>query len=213
MLCYDDSEKPYEGIMNKINEKGQKGYCPWVGENKLLMEYHDEEWGVRVQDDKKHFEMLILEGAQAGLNWLTILKKRDRYRNLFKKFDPHKVAKMRDDELEKCLNDEGIIRNRLKVYSVRKNAKVFVAIQKEFGSFDEYIWQFVNGKQIAHSFQTINNVPSQTSESIQISKDLKKRGMTFVGPTIIYAYMQATGLVNDHLVNCWRYHICSQHKR
>lgn len=187
----------------------KKVRCPWVGDNNSLYEkYHDEEWGVPVHNDKKHFEMLILEGAQAGLNWITILRKRENYRKLFKKFDPAKVASMKDKELDVCLRDPGIIRNRLKVYAARKNAIAFLKIQKEFKSFDKYIWQFVDGKPIINKWRSIHNCPTETEVSNLISKDLKKRGMTFVGPTIIYAYMQAVGLVNDHIVSCWRYRTC-----
>jgi DNA-3-methyladenine glycosylase I len=180
--------------------------CSWVGTNKPHYErYHDEEWGVPVHDDNKHFEMLILEGAQAGLNWETILKKRDGYRKAFKNFDPIKVANMEDAELEKLLLNPEIIRNRLKIFSARKNAQAFLNIQKEFGSFDNYIWQFVGGTPIVNKLKTLQEVPATSKESDAISKDLKKRGMTFVGSTIIYAYMQAVGIVNDHLVNCWRF--------
>lgn len=176
--------------------------CVWAGTDKPYLErYHDEEWGIPVHDDQKHFEMIILEGAQAGLSWETILKRREGYRKAFKQFDPRRVAKMTDDELEKLLCDSSIIRNRLKVFSARKNAQVFLAIQKEFGSFDAYIWHFVGNK-------TINNHPkklekSSSKESDTISKDLKKRGMSFVGTTIIYAYMQAVGIVNDHTQDCF----------
>ena len=182
--------------------------CPWVTENDLLKQYHDEEWSIPVHDDKKHFEMLTLEGAQAGINWLTILKKRENYRRLFRGFNPDQVAKMSDKELGECLKDEGIIRNRLKVYSVRKNAIAFIDIQSEFRSFDQYIWKFVGHQQIVNESESSSGLPSETEESSKISKDLKKRGMTFVGSKIIYAYMQAVGLVNGHSVNCFRYHDC-----
>ena len=179
--------------------------CDWANSNLLEIEYHDKEWGVPVHDDRKHFEMLILEGAQAGLSWETVLRKREAYRNAFKGFDPIKVARMTDDGLEEQLKNPGIIRNRLKVYATRKNAIVFLIIQKEFGSFDKYIWQFVSGKPINGNYKTIKDVPAKTAESDALSNDLKKRGMSFVGPTIVYAYMQAVGLVNDHLVSCFRY--------
>ena len=180
--------------------------CSWVGSDKPHYErYHDEEWGVPVHNDDKHFEMLILEGAQAGLNWETILKKREGYRKAFKNFDPIKVANMSDEELKKLLLNPEIIRNRLKIFSVRKNAQIFLNIQKEFGSFNNYIWQFVGGTPIVNNWKTLHEVPATSKESDAISKDLKKRGMNFVGSTIIYAYMQAVGMVNDHLVNCWRY--------
>ena len=178
--------------------------CDWAT-SKLLKHYHDEEWGVPVHDDRKHFEMLILEGAQAGLSWETVLRKREAYRKAFKGFDPGKVACMTDDELEEQLKNPGIIRNRLKVGATRKNAIVFLNIQKEFGSFNSYIWQWVDGNPINGKRKTIKDVPARTAESHALSKDLKKRGMSFVGSTIIYALMQAVGLVNDHLVSCFRY--------
>jgi DNA-3-methyladenine glycosylase I len=166
-------------------------------------EYHDKEWGIPVHDDRHLFEMLILEGAQAGLSWETILKRREGYREAFHRFNPVKVAAMDDEELEALLHNEKIIRNRLKVFAARKNAIVFLKIQKEFGSFDTYLWKFVNGKPIINKHREFKDVPVTTPESDALSKDLKKRGMTFVGSTIIYAYMQAVGLVNDHLTSCW----------
>lgn len=166
-------------------------------------EYHDNEWGVPAHDDIHLFEMLILEGAQAGLSWETILKRREGYRKAFLGFDPKKVAKMTDEELEALRLDERIIRNRLKIYAARKNAKVFLEIQKEFGTFDKYLWKFVEGKQLCNRRKSIKELPVKTPESDALSKDLKKRGMTFVGSTIMYAYMQAVGLVNDHLIDCW----------
>jgi len=178
--------------------------CDWANSNPLE-HYHDEEWGVPVHDDRKHFEMLILEGTQAGLSWETVLRKRETYRKVFKGFDPEKVARMTDGELEEQLKNPGIIRNRLKVFAARKNAIVFLNIQKEFGSFDAFVWEFVGGKPINDKRETIEDVPAKTAESEALSKDLKKRGMSFVGSTIIYAYMQAVGLVNDHLVSCHRY--------
>lgn len=178
--------------------------CDWANSN-LLKQYHDEEWGVPVHDDRKHFEMLILEGAQAGLSWETVLRKREAYRKAFKGFDPEKVARMTDDELEEQLKNPGIIRNRLKVGATRKNAVVFLNIQKEFGSFNSYIWQWVDGKPINGKRKTIKDVPARTAESDALSKDLKKRGMSFVGSIIIYSLMQAVGLVNDHMVSCFRY--------
>lgn len=183
----------------------QKIRCGWVGVGKpFYEEYHDTEWGVPVHDDRKHFEMLILEGAQAGLSWETILKKRAAYRRAFKEFDPVKVARMGDAALEKLLGDAGIVRNRLKVFGARRNALAFLDIQKEFGSFDAYVWRFVGGKPIQGRRKTLSDVPATTAESDALSKDLKKRGMTFVGSTIIYAYMQAIGMVNDHVADCWR---------
>ena len=178
--------------------------CNWVGVSKPYYEqYHDTEWGIPVHEDQKHFEMLILEGAQAGLSWETILKRREAYRQAFKQFDPYAVAQMTDEELLKLLTDSEIIRNRLKVFSVRKNALVFINIVKEFGSFDTYVWQFVHGKPRINYPKNLQEVPSHTVESDALSKDLKKRGMSFVGSTIIYAYMQAVGMVDDHLVDCF----------
>lgn len=183
-----------------------KKRCAWVPEGKADYEhYHDTEWGVPVHDDQKHFEMLTLEGAQAGLSWYTILKRREGYRLAFKGFDPIVAAKMTDHELETVLTTGDVIRNRLKVFSVRKNAQVFLAIQKEFGTFDAYVWQFVEGKSKINYPKNMADVPSQTKESDALSKDLKKRGMSFVGSTIIYAYMQAIGMVNDHLKGCFQF--------
>ncbi|MBS0236689.1 MAG: DNA-3-methyladenine glycosylase I [Proteobacteria bacterium] len=180
--------------------------CPWAtGSSPIDQEYHDIEWGVPVHDDIKHFEMLTLEGAQAGLSWSTILKRRQEYRSTFLKFDPQRVARMTDAQLQDILANGTVIRNRLKVYSVRKNAVVFMAIQAEFGSFDAYIWRYVNGKPLANERQRMSDVPARTEISDAISKDLKKRGMSFVGSTIIYAYMQAIGMVNDHITSCFRH--------
>lgn len=172
---------------------------------KLLAEYHDTEWCVPVHDDRKHFEMIILEGAQAGLNWETILKKRPGYHEVFRGLDPQKVAAMSDRDLEAARRNPAIIRNRLKINATRKNAVAFLDIQQEFGSFDEYVWRFVGGAPIVNRSTSFKEVPATTRESDALSKDLKKRGMSFVGSTIIYAYMQAVGLVNDHLITCWRY--------
>ena len=184
-----------------------KKRCAWVALDKPdYIDYHDHEWGVPVHDDNKHFEMLILEGAQAGLSWYTILKRREGYRKLFKQFDPDKVALMHDEELESILTNTSIIRNRLKVFAARKNAQIFLTIQKEFGCFDDYIWQFVDGKPKLNSPKTMKDLPSRTSESDKLSKNLQKRGMSFVGSTIIYAYMQAIGMVNDHTEYCFKYH-------
>jgi DNA-3-methyladenine glycosylase I len=184
----------------------QKIRCAWAEKSKQPHEqhYHDTEWGVPVHDDRKHFEMLILEGAQAGLSWETILKLREGYRRAFKQFDPKEVAAMSDSELEALLLEPSIVRNRLKVFSAHKNAIVFLAIQKEFGSFDAYVWPFVSGNPKINRPKTREDVPAQTAESDDLSKDLKKRGMSFVGSTIIYAYMQAVGMVNDHVVSCFR---------
>lgn len=169
-------------------------------------DYHDNEWGVPVYDDRHLFEMLILEGAQAGLSWETILKRREEYRKAFHHFDPAKVAQTPDDELDALLENEGIIRNRLKIYAARRNASVFLQIQKEFGSFSNYVWNFVDRKPIVTRRKSLKDIPASTPISDALSKDLKKRGMSFVGSTIIYAFMQAVGLVDDHLADCWRAH-------
>jgi DNA-3-methyladenine glycosylase I len=180
--------------------------CDWVGVHKLEYEaYHDHEWGVPVHDDQRHFEMLVLEGAQAGLSWETVLKKRAGYRAAFHDFDPTRVANMTDAELETLLQNPAIIRNRLKVFGARRNAHAFLAIQQQFGSFDAYVWRFVGGVPRLNAWRSLAELPAFTAESDALSKDLKKHGMTFVGSTIIYAYMQACGLVNDHLIDCWRY--------
>jgi DNA-3-methyladenine glycosylase I len=165
--------------------------------------YHDHEWGIPSHDDRHLFEMLILEGAQAGLSWETVLKKREGYRKAFHNFDPLKVASMKDDELEALRHNPEIIRNRLKIYGARQNAHTFLRIQDEFGAFDSYLWRFVEGNPIQNHWSRFEEVPTQTPTSDTLSKDLKKRGMTFVGSTIIYAYMQAIGMVNDHLTTCW----------
>lgn len=183
----------------------QKRCFPQQPDKELYAEYHDNEWGIPAHDDQHLFEMLVLEGAQAGLSWETILKKRVGYRHAFHNFNPVKVASMSNDELEKLRHNSDIIRNRLKIYAARQNALVFLHIQQEFGSFDAYVWKFVNNKPIINHWQHGKDVPVTTVESDALSKDLKKRGMTFVGSTIIYAYMQAIGMVNDHLVDCWRY--------
>jgi DNA-3-methyladenine glycosylase I len=169
----------------------------------IYAKYHDEEWGVPVYDDQHLFEMLILEGAQAGLSWETILKRREGYRQAFYSFNPPKVALMTDEELDCLIKNPMIIRNRLKIYSVRQNAKVFLEIQKEFGSFKGYIWGFVKGEPKINHWKSMKDIPASTIVSESLSKDLKKRNMKFVGPTIIYAYMQAIGMVNDHLEDCW----------
>jgi DNA-3-methyladenine glycosylase I len=179
--------------------------CPWCLGFDQYMTYHDEEWGVPVHDDKIHFEFLILEGAQAGLSWSTILKKREGYRKNFADFDPNKVARFSDKKLEKILLDPSIVRNRLKVFAAVTNAKQFLKVQEEFGSFDKYIWGFVGGKPIVNKRKTMKEVPATTPESDALSKDLIKRGFKFVGSTVIYAHMQACGLVNDHLVDCHRH--------
>ncbi len=179
--------------------------CPWPGVDETYIKYHDEEWGVPVHDDRKHFEFLVLEGAQAGLSWATILKRRENYRQAYDNFDPAKVAKYDDAKVAELLANAGIIRNRKKIESSIKNAKCFLEIQQEFGSFDKYIWAFVDFKPVINSWKTLSELPAMTELSDRISKDLKKRGFSFVGSTIIYAHIQAIGLVNDHLVSCFRY--------
>lgn len=178
--------------------------CTWAS-NELNIPYHDSEWGVPVHDDRTFFEFLILEGAQAGLSWDTVLKKRDAYRAAFDDFDVNKVAKYTDAKCEKLMLNEGIIRNRLKIASAVRNAKAFIEVQKEFGSFDKYVWAFVGGKSLDNKLKSHADVPAKTDISDALSKDLKKRGFNFVGSTIMYAFVQATGLVNDHLVSCFRY--------
>lgn len=179
--------------------------CGWHGADPLYIQYHDEEWGVPLHDERRLFEMLILEGAQAGLSWITVLRKREAYRKAFDNFDPRKVARYDAKKIAKLLADPGIIRNRAKVNAAVGNAQAFLAVQDEFGSFDTYIWQFVGGAPIQNKRKTLRDIPAETAESQAMSKDLKKRGFRFVGPTICYAHMQATGMVNDHLVGCFRY--------
>lgn len=177
--------------------------------HELYAIYHDEEWGIPEHDDRKLFEMLILEGVQAGLNWELVLKKRKAYRRAYHFFEPAKVAAMSDTDLEELIKNPELIRNRLKIFTARQNARVFLAIQEEWGSFDRYLWAYVEGRPIQNHWSSIDQIPSSTSTSEVLSKDLKKRGMRFVGPTIIYAYMQAVGLVNDHLVSCPCYSLSS----
>jgi len=179
--------------------------CAWAGTDPLYVAYHDNEWGVPVHDDRKLFEMLTLEGAQAGLSWITILRKRENYRAAFDGFDPAIVAEYGDEKVATLLADAGIVRNRLKIRAAIRNARAFLAVQSELGSFDAYIWQFVNGKPIVNARRGMGDIPAKTPLSDAISTDLKKRGFTFVGSTIIYAHMQATGMVNDHVVDCHRY--------
>jgi len=179
--------------------------CDWAGNDPEMVIYHDTEWGVPVHDDDAHFEFLVLEGAQAGLSWSTILKRRGGYRKAFAEFEAAKVARFTPARIEKLLLDPGIIRNRAKVEATVRNAKAFLAVQEEFGSFDAYVWGFVGGRPIVNRWRRIGQLPATSAESDALSKDLKRRGFGFVGPTIVYAHLQATGLVNDHLVGCFRY--------
>lgn len=179
--------------------------CGWVPDDPLYQKYHDEEWGVPVHDDRLLFEFLILEGAQAGLSWATILKKRDNYRAAFDNFSAEKIAKYDERKYQAFLENAGIVRNRLKIQATIENAKAFLAVQKEYGSFDPYIWQFVGGKPMVNRWKSLKELPARTAESDAMSKDLKKRGFKFVGSTICYAFMQAVGMVNDHTVDCFRY--------
>lgn len=180
--------------------------CPWsLGVDEQYLRYHDEEWGVPVYDDRTHFEFLILESAQAGLSWSTVLRKRAGYEKAFAQFDVRRVARFNRRSVERLMKDAGIVRNRLKIESTITNARQFIQVQREFGSFNDYIWQFVDGKPIVNRWKTQEQVPATTAESDALSKDLKSRGFRFVGSTIIYAHMQATGLINDHLRSCFRF--------
>ena len=187
-----------------MKEKSVKR-CAWCASDPEYIKYHDEEWGIPVHDDRKLFEMLILEGAQAGLSWLTILKKRNNYRKAFDSFDARKIARYSDSKIKKLLNNPGIIRNRLKIHASVQNAKAFLATQEEFGSFDSYIWQFTSGKPRRNKWKSLGKTPGITAESDAMSKDLSARGFKFVGTTICYAFMQAVGMVNDHITTCFRY--------
>lgn len=182
-----------------------KNRCKWAGSDPLYIAYHDNEWGIPLHDDRLLFEFLILEGAQAGLSWLTILKKRENYRKAFHNFDCETVAAYSEDDVNRLLADEGIVRNRLKINSAIKNAKAVLKIKEEFGSFDSYIWRYVDGIPKQNECESMADIPAQTEISEIMSKDLKKRGFNFVGPTICYAFMQATGMVNDHTIDCFRY--------
>lgn len=182
-----------------------KTRCKWPGTDPDYLAYHDHEWGVPLHDDRLLFEFVCLEGQQAGLSWITILKKRDHYRKCFRNFEATKIVRMSDEAIERLLQDTGLIRNRLKLYSIRSNAVAFLQTQKEFGNFDAYIWSFVDGKTIDGKRKPLGPLPATTPVSDAMSKDLKKRGFKFVGSTICYAYMQAAGLVNDHMSNCYRY--------
>ena len=184
----------------------QQKRCSWVNvDNALLLEYHDREWGVPNHDDRKHFEFLILEAAQAGLNWSIVLKKREGYRRAFSQFDPEKVARYSKAKIDELIADPAIIRNRLKIEAAVKNARALLAVREEFGSFDKYCWRFVDGKPRQNRWKSQRQIPATTPESDEFSRDLKQRGFSFVGPTVIYAHMQAIGMVNDHLVDCFRY--------
>ena len=184
--------------------------CAWVGADQLMIDYHDREWGLPIHEDRKMFEFLILEGMQAGLSWMTILRKRENYRFAFDQFDPLAIALYDQQKIEDLLTNPGIVRNRRKVESAIQNARVFLEVKKEFGSFDAYIWQFVGGKPKVNAWQTIQEIPAQTQDSVAMSKDLLRRGFKFVGPTICYAHMQAVGMVNDHTVDCFRYLECQE---
>jgi DNA-3-methyladenine glycosylase I len=186
-------------------EKNNKIRCEWGTEDQLYVDYHDKEWGVSVHDDRKLFEFLVLDSMQAGLSWFIILKKRENFRKAFDNFDPRKIAKYDEKKIRKLLSDKGIIRNRRKIEATIQNARAFLAVQEEFGSFDAYIWQFVNGKTKKNSWKSVSEIPAKSKESDAMSKDLIKRGFKFVGSTICYAFMQAAGMVNDHTVRCFRY--------
>ena len=180
--------------------------CAWVGNgNPLMVDYHDREWGVPLHDDRQHFEFLVLEAAQAGLSWAIVLNKREGYRRAFSEFDPQKVARYTTKKIDKLVVDPGIVRNRLKIAAAVKNARLFLTVQEQFGSFDAYAWQFVGGKPRKNRWKSAAQIPATSKESDAFSKDLKSRGFTFVGSTVIYAHMQAVGMVNDHLVGCFRY--------
>ena len=188
-----------------------KKRCEWTGTvHRRYIEYHDREWGVPVHDDGKQFEFLILEGAQAGLSWWTVLNKREAYRAAFAEFDPEKVARFTPKRIERLLANPGIIRNKLKISAAVTNARAFLEVRDEFGSFDDYIWQFVDGRSVQNRWRRLQDVPATTAQSDQLSKDLKRRGFKFVGSTIMYAHMQAVGMVNDHLVTCFRHRQCAR---
>jgi len=188
-----------------MKTSSEKTRCPWPRSDPLYIDYHDEEWGLPVHDDRKLFEMLVLDGAQAGLSWITILRKRENYRKAFGNFDPEKVSRYGKREISRLLKDDGIVRNRQKIESAVKNAKAFLEVQREFGTFDAYIWQFVGGKMKVNSWKSSKQIPASTKESDAMSKDLKMRGFSFAGSTICYAFMQAAGLVNDHVTSCYRH--------
>ena len=185
--------------------KNEKATCGWAGTDQLYIDYHDKEWGVPVHDDRKIFEFLVLESAQAGLSWITILRKRENYRQAFAGFDPVKVARFDSTKVEELLQNPGIIRNRKKIESAINNAQRFLEVQKEFGSFDKYIWSFTGGRQLVNAWKDLSQLPATSPESDKLSKDLKKRGFKFLGSTTCYSHMQATGMVNDHITCCFRY--------
>ena len=184
--------------------------CPWCGTDPLYVRYHDEEWGVPVHDDRRHFEFLILESAQAGLSWLTILRRRENYRRAYAGFDPEAVARYGETEIGRLMADSGIIRNRRKIEASVGNARAFLAVQAQFGNFDRYIWRFVEGRPVAGRWQTVEEVPARTALADTVSADLRSRGFRFLGPVIVYAHLQATGLVNDHLETCFRREECAR---
>jgi len=186
-----------------MNAKSKRR-CAWAGSDPLYIEYHDREWGIPVHNDRKFFEMLTLEGAQAGLSWITILRKREHYRRAFDRFDFRKIARYDGKKVRQLMRNEGIVRNRLKIESTISNAKAFLAVRKEFGSFDRYVWNFVNHRTIRNRPRSLKAIQPRTAESDALSKDLRQRGFRFVGSTICYAFMQATGLVDDHVRNCWK---------
>jgi DNA-3-methyladenine glycosylase I len=192
-------------IPDKTKELNMLSRCEWAGSDPAYIAYHDEEWGVPVHDDRKLFEFLILEGMQAGLSWSTILHKRENFRSAFDRFDPELIARYDQRKVKELMANAGIIRNLRKIESAISNAQAFLAVQSEFGSFDAYLWQFVGGKPIVNAWRSMHEIPAQTVEAVEMSKDLVKRGFRFVGPTICYAHMQATGMVNDHTVDCFRY--------
>jgi DNA-3-methyladenine glycosylase I len=188
-----------------MSQHPSKPRCPWPGEDPLYLRYHDQEWGVPVHSDKQLFEFILLEGVQAGLSWITVLRKRENYRQAFDNFDWNQIALYDDHKLAQLLQNPGIVRNRLKVKAAVTNARAFIKVREEFGTFNRYIWGFVDGQPIQNRRQTMQDIPPLTELAAQISRDLKKRGFTFVGPTIVYAHMQATGMVNDHLTSCFRH--------
>ncbi len=195
-----------------MSEKKDLKRCSWCGDDDLYVAYHDNEWGVPLHDDQKLFEFLILEGAQAGLSWLTILKKRDAYRKAYHQFEVEKVARFNSRSIERLMNNPGIVRNRLKIEASIDNARAFLDIKDEFDSFDMFIWRYVNHRPIQNRWRRLEDIPAVTAESNQMSKDLQQRGFRFVGPTICYAFMQAVGMVNDHVTNCFRYKQVSKDK-